>query len=272
MSRLMLIITVILAAILIVMVGIAAMYYAEPTNAEERDDFTNGTSDSVWGDYTYVDYNLFDTEVGANVTRAVLTGYIGKGGAVTLPTEIEGKAVVEVKNYAFANNTNITSLTITNDDITLKAYAFHKASGLKSLTITSSEKLATSGNAFQGCAALESVAITGQTVALGGNDFRNCTSLKSVTISASGSAIIGTSAFQGCAALSEVKFGSGDVNVTTNSFQGVAKLITLEFQGNAVFMADWISHDESYVITVRYHAGATGFVFDGYSNIFAETF
>jgi len=116
------------------------------------------------------------------------------------------------------------------------------------------------------------VAITGQTVALGASDFRNCTSLKSVTISASGSAIIGTSAFQDCAALKDVKFGSGDVNVTTNSFRGVAKTPTFGFEGNATFMADWISHDESYFITVRYHAGATGFVFDGYNNIWAEKF
>ena len=41
-----------------------------------------------------------------------ITGYTGPGGAVTIPSTINGLPVTSIGNYAFSNCTSLTSVTI----------------------------------------------------------------------------------------------------------------------------------------------------------------
>lgn len=43
---------------------------------------------------------------------AVITGYTGKGGAITIPGQVEGVTVREIGGWGFQNNTEITSVIV----------------------------------------------------------------------------------------------------------------------------------------------------------------
>jgi len=43
-----------------------------------------------------------------------ITGYLGSGGAVTIPDPTNGLPVTSIGDFAFMNNTNVTSVAIPN--------------------------------------------------------------------------------------------------------------------------------------------------------------
>ena len=57
-----------------------------------------------FGDFTYT----------ATATEVTITGYTGAGGAVTIPSSIEGLPVTSIGTIAFKYNTSLTSVTIPN--------------------------------------------------------------------------------------------------------------------------------------------------------------
>jgi hypothetical protein len=123
-----------------------------------------------------------------------ITGYMGPGGAVTIPSSLGGYPVTSIDTIAFANYTNITSVIIP-DSVT-------------SIGIS----------AFEGCTNLASVTIGSGLISLGNNAFRSCTSLTSVIIPSSVTSI-GTYVFSGCTGLAEIIVNGS--NLTYASENGV---------------------------------------------------
>jgi hypothetical protein len=82
-------------------------------------------SDSPSGDYFYSISN------GA----ATITAYRGAGGAVTLPSTIEGFPVTGIDNNTFYGNTTLTSVTIPNCITSIGNQAFSACSGLTSVSL-----------------------------------------------------------------------------------------------------------------------------------------
>ena len=54
----------------------------------------------------------------------VITGYTGSGGAVTIPSTINGLPVSSINDFAFVNNSNLTSVTTLNNLTSIGNYAF----------------------------------------------------------------------------------------------------------------------------------------------------
>jgi len=105
-----------------------------------------------YGDWTYSVEN----------NRATINRYTGAGGAVTIPSEVNGIPVVSVGNESWASivgpygNNTITSLNIPMGVTEILPYAFWGLFGLNSVIIPSSV-MSIGENAFQRCSSLTSV-------------------------------------------------------------------------------------------------------------------
>jgi len=112
------------------------------------------------GDWTYNVSN----------NQATITGYTGAGGAVTIPSEVNGNSVTSIGDGAFYSNANITGITIPTSVITIGQSAFRSCMSLTSVSVPNS--VTSIGNsAFWDSTALTHVTLpekfTGSTAILG---------------------------------------------------------------------------------------------------------
>ena len=152
----------------------------------------------VSGDFTLTD----------NGTAATITGYLGAGGAVTIPSTIGGKPVTTIGNGAFSGLAALTSVTIP----------------------TSVTRIADA--AFQSCTGLTSVALPSKLTELGTGVFAGCEKLSAITIP-SGLTALRTSVFLGCTALTTVTIPSTITTIEDGAFFGCTGLKSIYFLGNA---------------------------------------
>ena len=138
-----------------------------------------------------------DFEYDYTATEVTITGYTGPGGAVTIPSTIDGKPVTAIGDSAF-RGIQLTSVTIPNSVITIRDGAFYN-NKLTSVTIgnsvTSIGDDAFAGN-YEGTGnQLTSVTIGNSVITIGERAFSG-NQLTSVTIGNSVTTI-GYSAFSG---------------------------------------------------------------------------
>lgn len=150
------------------------------------------------------------------------------GGTVSIPSEYNGKPVVEIGMYAFGNNEdkitslivpdsvksigfkafaeqdNLESVTVGNGTVTIESGSFYRCTKLKTVILGNGVEYIYS-EAFQYCDALESVTLGNNVKEIAGTVFSYCTSLKSMTIPASIQKI-GWSAF-GNSGFTDIYFG-----------------------------------------------------------------
>jgi hypothetical protein len=135
-----------------------------------------------------------------------VTGYTGAGGAVVIPSTINGLPVASIGSNAFYNCTSLTGITLPN-------------------TVTNLGNLA-----FAGCTSLAGVTIPNS--APGSGVFSNCTALTNVVISINNTTIAG-SEFAGCPALTTLMVPSSITNLGDWAFQNCSSLNRVYYQGNA---------------------------------------
>jgi hypothetical protein len=199
-----------------------------------------------WGDWTY-------TSDGSNVT---ITGYGGTDGDVVIPDEIFNMAVVAVGNFAFENNTNLTTAIIPDSVERIGWYAFFECNHLTSVTIGNKVKDIMLG-AFAN-SGLTSVLIPAAVSNIGVFAFGGCSNLNEINVEASNSVYscddgvlfdkslttllqcpggkadsytisssvsnIGHYAFSGCTHLTNISISSSVANVPYMAFVGCANL------------------------------------------------
>ena len=171
-----------------------------------------------------------------------ITNYSGAGGAVVMPSVINGLPVATIWTNAFNGNTNLTSLVI-GTNVTSIRYS-----------------------AFANCQTLAAVTLPASLTSLGNDVFYKC-GLTSVSIPGSlGS--ISQSAFQDCGSLASVTIAGSVTNLGIFAFGGCGSLTNVLFQGNApgqnpdVFYDFFTPYDPA---TVYFQSGTSGWglVFDG---------
>lgn len=142
------------------------------------------------GDFTY--------EV--NDGKATITGYMGSGGAVIIPSTLGGYPTDAVGTGAFYNNPWIEMVVVPNSVTTIGRWA------------------------FSNCSSLERVEIGSGVAVIGDSSFDHCANLASVRIE-SGS--IGTYAFWKCTSLTSVDMGNGVVAIGNYAFWECANLASV---------------------------------------------
>ena len=139
----------------------------------------------------------------------IITGYLGRGGAVEIPGEINGIPVREIDNGAFTYNHTITSIVVP-DGVTrignsrhpklVGAFAFCES--LQSITLPAG-LLVISAETFLGCITLTTITIPSTVRIIGARAFAFCLQLTEIALPAS-LETVGHGAFEGCRLLTTV--------------------------------------------------------------------
>ncbi|MBQ6391799.1 MAG: leucine-rich repeat protein, partial [Eggerthellaceae bacterium] len=182
------------------------------------------TDDDQEGDYIYVLNNP-----GTAHAFVRITGYSGNGGAITIPSELDGVSVREIGTQAFENKKGITSVTIPEGVVKICGSAFEGCTSLNSVTIPASVT-SIDPHAFSDCTNLGSVTIPAGVKIIGHDAFSGCTQLESVTIPA-GVTSIGNGAFLGCSGLTSVTIMSGNTTFGQGVFGNCSNLKDVYYAG-----------------------------------------
>jgi len=185
-----------------------------------------------------------------NPDRTVsIDGYTGSGGTVIIPPTLEGMPVTVIRESAFADRPDLTSVTIPDSVTRIEHDAFRFCSGLTSIMIpdgvTDIEACV-----FGGCYGLTSVKLPGDCFSIGIEAFAKCDRLSSVTIPDSVT-IIGDLAFYDCASLNEITLPNSLAQIGYNVFGGCSSLRSATLLNDlSAFSADWVfGGDTSYNLT-----------------------
>ena len=192
------------------------------------------------------------------VTNGTITiaGYSGPGGALVIPSAVNGVPVTSIGDSAFTsgNCENLTAVTIPNSVTSIGDYAFSGCIGMTNVTIPNS--VASIGRqVFGSCISLASVTIPDSVTSIGQQAFTS-SGLTGVTIP-NGVISIGGEAFSSCDGLISVTIGNSVASIGDGAFAGCFSLSSVNFQGNAP-SADSSVFDSDNYATVYYLPGTTG--------------
>jgi len=113
-----------------------------------------------------------------------ITKYTGPGGAVTIPSTINGLPVTSIGNNAFRSKTGLTSVTIPDSVIRIGVEAFRSCPSLTNIAIGMNVASIESG-AFEECASLTKVTIPSSVTNIGPyHVFNGCNGLTNITVAA----------------------------------------------------------------------------------------
>jgi hypothetical protein len=117
-----------------------------------------------------------------NNGTVTITGYTGPGGAVVIPSTINGLPVTTIGNFAFYG-ASLTSVTFGTNVTSIGIAAFYDGYNLTNVTISHSVT-AIGSQAFQDCNRLTNVTIPSSVYSIGDAAFAGCTSLTAITVDA----------------------------------------------------------------------------------------
>ena len=87
--------------------------------------------------------------------KVTITGYMGEGGAVTVPSTLDGLPVTTIGAWAFGYCTGLTSITLPHTLTYIEENAFKYCSGLTKVYVP--EKTTIVEDAFRGCVNLTTI-------------------------------------------------------------------------------------------------------------------
>lgn len=154
----------------------------------------------------------------------------GEDAGITYTLSDDGKLVISgtgsIADDAFAGNTKITSVVISEGVTGIGSGAFYGCTNLTSVTIPEGVTII-DGMTFGKCTSLTSVTIPGTVTSIAVQAFWNCSSLTSITIPASVTEI-GSGVFQGCTSLASVKLSEGLLRIGDQAFGRCNALESIE--------------------------------------------
>ncbi len=116
-----------------------------------------------------------DTGADYSVSGGVLNGYNGNGGAISIPSTVNGQSVTAIGTKAFEGS-NITLVSIPSGVTKIGQMSFSDCSSLSSVSLPNT--LTSIGDcAFDGCSSLNSITIPDSVTSIGDDAFDGCDNL-----------------------------------------------------------------------------------------------
>lgn len=157
-----------------------------------------------------------------------IKGYTGPGGAVEIPSYINGEPVRTIGTSAFSGNTTITSLSVPSTVDTIEDYAFQNQLNLQSISLPQSVYYLGAA-AFSGCSSLTSIDLPDKIYTLHEDTFADCTNLKTVKLPNNLKILYGS--FFNCTSLSSISIPATVTYLGDACFDGCPNLSTILFGG-----------------------------------------
>lgn len=196
----------------------AKAYVTGTEESEPPADFLESRKNELF------EYDLFKDHV-------TITAYIGESGSVTIPSEIDGRAVTAIGSLAFFECADVTSVHIPSSVNEIQESAFYCCDKLTTVLVPNSVK--TIGNrAFAWCNSLKTVSLGNGVEAIPDYCFNHCESLVTVVIP-SGIKSIGVRAFSYCDNLKEISIPASVASVGDLAFTGDPALEYVSFSSGA---------------------------------------
>ena len=222
--------------------------------------------------YTYI----------TNGGTITITGSVGLGGAVTIPSTINGMPVTRIGSSAFYNNTNLTSVIIPDSVTNIGSSAFFYCSSLASVTIPDS---VTSIGNYAFCAtSLTSVSIPDSVTSIGDGAFYDCYGLAAITVDTNNPSFssldgvlfdkgqtmliqcpstksgtytipdsvtsIGIGAFATCINLTSISIPDGVISIGEGAFDSCNNLISVTIPDSVTSIGDYAFYNCQRLISV----------------------
>ena len=176
---------------------------------------------------------------------------IPAGGSSKLPEVVDGSvtslsasdlgSITSISDYAFYNQTNLSSVTLPNTLTTIGKSSFYGCTSLTSITIPSSVTsvgvgAGSSNDGLFSNSGLTSITIPNSVTSMGARAFYNCTSLTSVIMSNSNVTSLETYVFGSCANLVSLSLPATLTSIKSDAFRNTNSLTAIDFAGT---MAQW---------------------------------
>ncbi len=171
------------------------------------------------------------------ISNGTITGFSGKAGKLTIPSTLDGQTVTAIGSRVFADNTQLTSVTLPNTITSIGYNAFSGCTALKTATLSS--KLISIGDyAFSNCDALTAISIPNTVTSMGDFAFYGCAALKTATLSSKLTSI-GNNAFYGCAALTSITIPNTVTSIADSAFSNCTVLKTVALSSKLTSIGDY---------------------------------
>ena len=166
----------------------------------------------------------FEYQIDGDIVTIVK--YVGNGGNVVIPTEIEGKRVTKIGDSAFKDCITVTLVEMSDNVTEIESNSFSGCISLTSIKI--SESVTKIGyHAFYGCISLVSMKIPDGVTVIEHELFDGCSSLTSVEIP-NGVTKIGYKAFYKCSSLTSVNIPNTVTEIEFFAFSYCSSLTLIE--------------------------------------------
>jgi PKD repeat protein len=235
---------------------------------------TDENNNALSGNSAQIEQNVAFAFLSVNGTITI-TRYTGSGGAVTIPSTINGLPVTSIGASAFSDCYGLISVTIPNSVTNIGDNAFYQCMSLTSVTIPNSVTRI-GASAFYACTSLTSVTIPNSVTSIGDSAFYVCASLTSVTIPNSVTSI-GASAFYACHSLTSVAIPNSVTSIGYSAFANCTRLsaITVDALSSAYSSMDGVLFNKSQTTLIQYPRGKAGSdytIFNSVTSIGARAF
>ena len=198
-------------------------------------------------------YDIYTYKVGTDGTITITDCKESAKGAITIPSEIDGKSVTSIGYWAFRDCTGLTSITIPNS-VTSVYGAFGGCTGLTSINVASDNNCYSSNNGvlfnkkkteligYPGGKSQTSYTIPNSVTSIGDGAFEDCTGLTSITIPDSVTSI-GDSTFEDCTGLTSITIPNSVTSIGCWAFWGCTGLTSITIPNSVTSIGSWTFKD-----------------------------